>query len=57
MGLIKSIIKQVMNSKSSKKHSHRSYSSSDRYRRGGHHNQYNHNHYKRRGKGSSYSSS
>ncbi len=60
MGLLKSIIKQVMKSKSSHgQHHHRSYSSSDCYRghKGHAHNQYGHSHYKRHRKGSSYSSS
>ncbi|GGJ03884.1 hypothetical protein [Paenibacillus hunanensis] len=59
MGLIKSIIKQVMKSKSHGQHRHRSYSSSDRYRghKGYSHNQYGHGHYKHHRKKSSYSSS
>ncbi|WP_458120898.1 hypothetical protein [Paenibacillus sp. Z6-24] len=60
MGLIKSILNQVLKSKSGSSHRrHRSYSSSDRShsRRGHSHNQYGHGHYKRKRGSSSYSSS
>ncbi|ANF94747.1 hypothetical protein [Paenibacillus bovis] len=59
MGLIKSILNQVLKSKSGSGHRrHRSYSSSDRYsRKGSSHNQYGHGHYRRKRGSSSYSSS
>lgn len=54
MGILKTIIKQII---SSKKHRRRSYSSSDRYRRGGFHNQHGRGHYRGKRSSSSYSSS
>ena len=54
MGMIKSLIKHLISSKKKRRHS---YSSSDRYRRGGFHNQHGRGHYRGKRSSSSYSSS